>query len=439
MWVTLSVSEAFLFGSRLGTFPSPDFKTSFTLRSNQGHSSFKEIRHGLKTEPVYIRVYAVANGGNNQGFSFDAIGSSQDASNRSAYGGLIYAYNDEYVRVWAPTDRNGHIIYVKDGWGGERNTQVSNEAVVFVEIWASFPQPTFQLDLEIAPFDQSYREIDHKLRQRPELVVVKVSPVSQFQSTQNPNRGFWFPGIAASQNADRRRGYGGVIFAYNERRVRLWAPYHPQTGCVFIGRGWAGGLYNQHTTKCSVTIQLWVNQLPVPSFMTDWSTFSGQVGQDSFREITHNLGTLPSLIIVQLKAKYGINYGYVFQGQGAVQSGDDNSDQYGGVAFAYNNESVRLWAPSRNDGSKHGYPLLVKGKSWGNNTNRQDGRIAVLVRVMVYSGKCNESMETAYVSNQCLNARQESYIWKTENTWSDCSSICNTGTQKRALTGTVYF
>ena len=440
-FLSVAVSEvSLLYGARLGAFPSPDFKTNFTLRSNEGHSSFKEIRHGLKTEPLHIRVYAIPKDGNNGGFSFDAIGSSQNSPSRSAFGGLLYAYNDEYIRVWAPTSIDGYIVYVKDGWGGETNTQESDEAEVFVEVWKNFPEPTFQIDLEIDPYDKakgSYREVDHQLRQKPELAVVKVSPIGLFHQKKNPNHGFWFPGIAASQNPDPNGDYGGVIFAYNERKVRLWAPHKPNTGCVFIGPGWAGGLYSQRTTQCSVTIQLWVNQLPVPSFKTEWFDFKGQRDQESFKEIFHKLGTLPSLVLVQLQATNGINYGYIFQGQGAVQSGDDNDNGYGGVMFAYNNKSIRLWAPSRNDGSKKGYPLLVKGAGWGNNTNRQDGRMELKVRVVAYSGKCNASMETAYVDNQCITTLYESYIWKTEKSWSECSSICSNGTRRRGLTGKV--
>ena len=443
LWcICLRISGSLFSGARLGTFPTPDFQTSFVLSSNQGNGSFKEIRHGLKKEPLFIRLYAVARNGSNQGFSFDAIGSSQDSSSRSGYGGLIYAYNDECVRVWAPTDPSGRVIFVKDGWGGEVHAGESDEAEVFVKIWLSFPEPTFQLELEINPFDSavgSYREVIHDLRQRPELVVVNISPVGNFHSELNPNHGFWFPGIAASQN--RASGaYGGVIFAYNEVKVRLWAPHRANSGCVFVGSSWAGGLYSQRTTHCTVQVKLWVNQLPVPSFKTPWFPFKGQQGQNSFKEITHNLGTFPPLVRVQLRATSGINYGYIFEGQGSIQSGGDNSDGYGGVLFAYDNQSVRLWAPSDN-GTKKGFPLLVKGSSWGNNSNHQDGlsHYDALVRVVVYSGKCDEAMETAYIGNQCPTSLYEFYMWKHAKSWSDCSSICNIGVQEKPFTGEEFY
>lgn len=58
-----------------------------------------------------------------------------DSKNRQ-YGGLVFAYDNTSVRLWAPDANDGfstgRIIYVRDGWGGERNWQASVQAGVSV-------------------------------------------------------------------------------------------------------------------------------------------------------------------------------------------------------------------------------------------------------------------------------------------------------------------
>ena len=434
------LAENLLYGSRLGTFPKPDFRTNFTLKSNQGSSSFKEIRHGLNVDPFYVRVYARPQQGHNSDFCFNGIGSSQSSPSRSSYGGLIFAYNSEFVRIWAPTDPRGHVVFVKDGWGGEVNTQESDEAEVVVEIWRDGPAPTFQvehvIDTRVHISGQVYHKVDHELRQLPERVLVRLSPVESPENNgRNPNKGFWFHAVAASQNPDPSNNFGGVIFAYNERYVRLWAPdgVNNNTGCIFVGQEWAGGLNTQKATKCRVETLLWVNQLPTPTFQTDWFDFSGQRDHSSFREIAHGENRLPALVIVQLRAVNGKNIGYVFEAQGATQSDDDGSSEYGGVVFAYDENRVRIWAPSKHDESKKGYPLLVKS-GWGYGSNLQSGSDKVQIRVLLYSSKCNSSSEALCEGDNCVTTLYDSYTTVVSQ-WSECSSICNNGTKSRLLTG----
>lgn len=435
--------ENLLNGARLGTFPKPDFRTNFTIKSHQGAGSFKEIRHGLNVDPFYVRVYAKPRNGSNSGFCFNGIGSSQSSPSRSSYGGLIFAYNSEFVRIWAPTDLKGHVVFVNDGWGGEVNTQESNEAEVVVEVWKEGPAPTFQIehviDTRIDKLNQVYHQVDHELRQLPERVVVRLSPVETDDKTASPNKGFWFHAIASSQNPDPNSNFGGVIFAYNERYVRLWAPdgINNNTGCIFIGKEWAGGLHSQTVTKCRVETLLWVNQLPVPTFQTDWFPFDGQRDSLSFTERTYGINLIPALVVVQVRALNGMNVGYVFEAQGAAQSDDDGNNEYGGVVFAYNENKVRIWAPSRHDGSKKGYPILVKS-GWGYGSNLQAGRDNVEVRVVVYTSQCNSSAEVLYEGDQCVSILYDSYKTMV-SPWSDCSSVCNNGTKRRSLTGKFVY
>lgn len=427
--------------NRLATFPKPDFSTNFTLRSQQGLKSFKEIHHGLGREPFYVRVYAQPKTGANQGFCFNGIGVNQVDSSHTSYGGIIYAYNSEYIRVWAPTQPSGHIIFIKDGWGGGRYSQQSDEALVVVEIWASGPEPNFQIDTVIGNGTKrgSFGEVDHQLRQIPDRVLVRVSPENTVNSKDNPNGGYWFHPVSFSQNSNPNGSYGGVIFAYNERIIRLWAPDIGinNTGCILIDRGWGGGAYSQRETRCRIHVKVWVNMLPVPSFQTDWFNFKSQRGSSSFKEIRHNLNSLPAFVIVQAQALKGMNYLFTFEGQGSIQSDDNSDNGYGGITFAYNNKNVRLWAPSQNDNSKKGYALMIK-KGWGDNRFLQEGAIEVRVRVLVYNNKCTPTIETTFTNNTCVRTDHETYFWLTSS-WSKCSSICHEGQVQRHSTGKVFF
>lgn len=440
--VTLEVHnccEALQYGARLASFPKPDFRISFTLFSQQGFHSFKEIRHGLNVNPFYVRVYGRARNTNGHSFCFNGVGSSQASPKISNYGGIVYAYNSMFVRVWAPTQyrnhSNGRIIYLKDGWGRDWRVHVSSEAEVVVEVWKSGPEPTLQLDITLDTIKSSFSEVKHQLGQIPERISVTVTPDGWHYPKANPNRGYWFKAIGSSQNPNPTAGFGGVIFAYNAKRIRLWAADGNlnATGCIFVGHGWGNEKYAQYSKRCLVRIKLWTNLLPVPVYQSEWRLLTAQSKSHSFAEVSHNLGILPSHVIVQLRVMSGINLGFIFEGQGSAQSGDNNVNSYGGATFAYNENSVRIWAPNKNDGSSKGFAVLVKD-GWGDGKNLQFS-VKVDYRVIVHSSPCDSNFETTVERDECINTKYLSYQWTNFTQWSNCSSICNNGTRKRKVQG----
>lgn len=109
------------------------------MQSQQGTDSYKEVTHGLGQYPSRVKVLVKAIDGANEGFIFEGIGvASKDEDNRH-YGGVVFAYNQTTVRLWAPDKNNGeasgHIIFIADGWGGEVNRQFSESAEVKVLVW----------------------------------------------------------------------------------------------------------------------------------------------------------------------------------------------------------------------------------------------------------------------------------------------------------------
>jgi len=138
-WVCANPGQSSQSGSKL---PPPDYESDwFTMKSQAGTASFKELRHGLGVYPSKVKVLVKAIDGENKGFIFEGMGSAQhdDDQKNALYGGVIFAYNDWNVRLWAPDKNNnyslGRIIIVSDGWGGEMHSQASHEALVKVKAW----------------------------------------------------------------------------------------------------------------------------------------------------------------------------------------------------------------------------------------------------------------------------------------------------------------
>ncbi|MEZ4848726.1 MAG: hypothetical protein R3B93_08935 [Bacteroidia bacterium] len=119
-----------------------------------------------------------------------------------------------------------------------------------------------------------------------------------------------------------------------------------------------------------------------PFYDSGWFPMSSQAGANSYKELSHNLGEYPTRVKVLVKAIGGDNDGFIFEGTGSVQADDDNSENYGGVVFAYSQTKIRLWAPTQNNGSASGRIISIED-GWGNEINRQASNNAE-VRVLVW-------------------------------------------------------
>jgi hypothetical protein len=156
-----------------------------------------------------------------------------------------------------------------------------------------------------------------------------------------------------------------------------------------------------------------------------------QNSSDSYKEVDHNLGSIPGRVQVQVLAVDGLNKGFVFEGLGSAMS-DDENDDYGGLVFAYNESVVRLWAPSQKDGTDKGRLLFV-GDGWGNEKNVQMSTVA-MVRVLVWTS-CKEG-SVAIDGGICLRADTASAQWRYSD-FGSCSVICGVGEVNRNTTHCV--
>lgn len=121
---------------------APDFDSGwFSMSSQAGTNSYQEITHNLGVYPSRVKVLVKAIDGPNEGFIFEGSGvqHADDDNISQNYGGVVFAYDQTRVRLWAPSFNNtadtGSIIMISDGWGGEVNGQSSHTADVKVLVW----------------------------------------------------------------------------------------------------------------------------------------------------------------------------------------------------------------------------------------------------------------------------------------------------------------
>ena len=129
------------------------------------------------------------------------------------------------------------------------------------------------------------------------------------------------------------------------------------------------------------SVKLDVGTLPDADWESDWFLMKSQDKSNSYKEVSHPLDSLPSIVIVQVKAQGGLNDGFVFHGIGSAQTDDDiQNNNHGGVVYAFNDKLVRLWAPMKNNNSSTGTIISIND-GWGteNNQSSHDALVRVLV------------------------------------------------------------
>ena len=318
--------------------------------------------------------------GPNKDFIFYGVGCGVADDEDDHYTGIVFAYDTNRVRLWAPDDSNagkngGYAVGVEDGWGGEVNVQLSRSASVRVLAWRNSPDgspdyKTVWTRMSSQAGSSSYKEFKHGLTSYPAVCRVLTKAVD------GTNKDFIFEAVGFATSDDDADQYGGLVFGYNSSSVRLWAPDGNNRGSngriIFVTDGWGGETNTQSSNNADVKVEAWSSSnsaVRPPSFESKWVSISSQSGSSSFKEITHNLGVYPSLVRVLVRARNPNNVGYYFEGFGA-QPGDDELDDYGGLIFAYDTKRVRIWVPDVNNAKKNGR-ILPLYDGWGGEVKVQ--------------------------------------------------------------------
>ncbi|XP_052717245.1 uncharacterized protein LOC128189615 [Crassostrea angulata] len=74
--------------------------------------------------------------GDNRGFLFPGISSVQNTDPTIQYGGVMYAYSTDKIRLWHPKlDSQHFLVYINNEWGRGNHVQSSESVVAKVSVW----------------------------------------------------------------------------------------------------------------------------------------------------------------------------------------------------------------------------------------------------------------------------------------------------------------
>ncbi|XP_033740531.1 mucin-3A-like isoform X2 [Pecten maximus] len=361
----------------------PSFKSGWlTLTAQAEAGSQLIIPHDLGEYPVKVdvQIRVIDNG---DYYIFTGSGSAhRDDDSATDYGGVVYIYNTEDIRVYAP-DGKGSMLAATTGLvgftGGSGRTgstliggsYTSGEVKVRAWTLCDIGPPTFYHQWTAISSSSAYHEIPHNLGVYPDLVTVQIA----LDSTD-----YWSDaqGSAGISDPVSTLNSGGVLFGYDTTRIRLWAS---SAGFVFSARdGW--GL-NEDWRFASGQIRIICWTFP-PSEIIFKDTLTMGIGMTSNYEIPFSttFDTDDILVSTEITVSDGNNPGFRFYGTGNSLT-DGSFIPFGGVVYVYTETQILLWRPSDSSGGK----MVYHNSIWANGyMNQMSDTAQVTIRIMTASG-----------------------------------------------------
>ncbi|VDI46413.1 Hypothetical predicted protein [Mytilus galloprovincialis] len=173
-------------------------------------------------------------------------------------GGVVYAFDDEMVRLWVPTLEglyitNGGVFSANDGWlfGGRMLS-----GIVDIKAWNfGCQQQVFHHEIVLG------KNIDHNgtfhfpcfYDITNHLVTVQIKALQN----SGANGGMLFYGTGTTM-ASTQFGFGGVVYVYTENKVMVWRPSDTASkgNIINIGERWGNGNAHQSSETAVVIIRV---------------------------------------------------------------------------------------------------------------------------------------------------------------------------------------
>ncbi|XP_060075295.1 uncharacterized protein LOC132554984 [Ylistrum balloti] len=241
------------------SFPAPQFDSDwFPISVNNGSRSFKEIPHGLGTYPEYVSVQIKDK---NSNWYSDGIGSAmniQSLNQQSAWGGVIYGFNDSHVRIWVPGFDSGSLFSTADGWG-RGSKEYWNEGFVRVRVWSHFNGDLVYYKASQLSNTKRKRSLLQPSQKKGNLLDIDTGMIYlTVKANDGANDGFSFPGMGAVQNSDPLQSFGGIVYAYGPRIIYPWQHvHHSNQYLIYINQNWGGGKMTQKSNNGSMVVRFW--------------------------------------------------------------------------------------------------------------------------------------------------------------------------------------
>ncbi|KAL4232417.1 hypothetical protein ACF0H5_009985 [Mactra antiquata] len=376
-----------VYGQTLGL---PSYDSEWRLLVSQTIPAELYFTHELGEVPVLVDVLVKALDGPNEGFIFRAAGTAErDDDQPDPYGGVIYIYNDQYVRVMAPWGMNhnkaGGSIYTGDPpyWAGG-NFQLSYSVMVKVRCWtkAMLPPPCFNMtgiSMKVGStlVNETFREINHGINGYPSLVRVRTLLHDSIDI------GWYSDGQGAAQmNYNKLRVFGrtgGLKYAYNNESVRIWTSADNSSYLETHIDGWGNDrIYIGYPSTGSVEVRVWCN---IATLYEQRIEFGPSATLEQFELLIPHLAWEPESvpISITIEAMDGPNVGYRFIGSGSafVNTPPDRFGtpcSYGGFVYAVSKTAIRFWRP---DDASLGGTICIPN-SMGDGTYAQSSLNGIL-------------------------------------------------------------
>lgn len=340
---------------KTSSFRKPSFVSKWMLmRAQDSDYSQKTVPHGLGTLPYKVDVQIRPISGPNAGwiFSGDSGIQSDDDDSDETYGGAIYFYDETNVYIMVPLANNNYKVGFVINTGETQNRrlgnnhQASTDAYVRVKVWAPTDLPKPDLKSEWLPLDinnrsLAYYELSHSLNAYPGLVNVQIRCNSSVETS------IISEGLGATPKFRAYSNAGGVIHAFSDTSVRVWAGLNVSNGgdnrLFGAMDGWKHSILNNLQAKeGEFRVLVWSDK----NITTGDSEFEKHEENTEFAEWSAFEKFSPDndLFSFYVQANDGLNKGFRFRGYGNSQS---MNSPFGGAVYAYNpNGDVRIWRPN---------------------------------------------------------------------------------------------
>lgn len=202
------------------------------------------------------------------------------------WGGGVLAYNADGLRVWMPSRgryARGSAVMLAGGVGTEydelggfvreRNAQISHnvEARVVLREVASPEFDSGWFDAAAQQGHASSYSVYHGVLGIPRRVRVLV------RAMDGPNAGYIFEARGDAQRGRRYGNYGGVVYGYDSRSVRILlpdgrqsSPYSQRGFAVYVPEGFGPSTRQQRSFRAAIRVQVWsANERSLPDWRTD--------------------------------------------------------------------------------------------------------------------------------------------------------------------------
>ncbi|XP_063442382.1 uncharacterized protein LOC134722691 [Mytilus trossulus] len=218
--------------------------------------NFKEVHHGLEYYPDIVSVQTKMS----DGYISDGQGGVSFLNNSNSLydslGGVVYAFDEEMVRLWVPTlegpSSDGGVFSAVDGW----RLGLKHSGTVDIKAWNfGCQQQVYHHEIVLGkdidhngtfPFPFFYDITNH-------LVTVQIKALQN----SGANDGMLFYGTGTTM-ASTEYGFGGVVYVYTENKVMVWRPSDTASkgNIINIGERWGNGTANQSSETAVVIIRV---------------------------------------------------------------------------------------------------------------------------------------------------------------------------------------